>query len=51
MGGSTIRLAVEALKLFLYSLPPESRFNIVSFGSEYEMMFETTAIYTDETLN
>lgn len=40
MYGSSIKLAIESLKLFLYSLPYGCRFNIVSFGSDYEFMFE-----------
>jgi uncharacterized protein with von Willebrand factor type A (vWA) domain len=35
MYGQTIKLAVEALKLFLHSLPVGCRFNVLSFGSNY----------------
>lgn len=51
MYGSTIRLAVEALKLFLYSLPSGCKFNVVSFGSGFEFMFKKSVEYTDENLN
>jgi uncharacterized protein with von Willebrand factor type A (vWA) domain len=51
MYGSTIKLAVEALKLFLYSLPSGSRFNVVSFGSEYSFMFEKSVEYNDSNLD
>lgn len=51
MYGSTIRLAVEALKLFLYSLPSGCKFNIVSFGSDFEFMFNQGVEYNDENLN
>jgi hypothetical protein len=49
MSGSPIRLAVEALKLFLYSLPIGSKFNVVSYGSEYTKLFEQSMSYNDET--
>ena len=39
MGGERIREAKNALILFLQSLPPNSLFQIVSFGSEHENMF------------
>jgi Mg-chelatase subunit ChlD len=35
MSGQRINLAVGALKLFLHSLPIGSKFNIVSFGSNF----------------
>lgn len=35
MGGNRITTTVEALKLFLYSLPPESMFEIISYGTDY----------------
>ena len=47
----TIKLACEALKLFLYSLPTGSRFNVCSYGSVYEFMFEERSVeYNDENL-
>jgi uncharacterized protein with von Willebrand factor type A (vWA) domain len=51
MYGSTIKLAIEALKLFLYSLPSGSRFNVVSFGSEYSFMFDNSVEYNDSNLD
>lgn len=35
MTGDRISLAVEALKLFVHSIPYGSKFNIVSYGSNY----------------
>ncbi|OMJ93221.1 hypothetical protein SteCoe_3795 [Stentor coeruleus] len=39
MSGSRMNIAKEAALLFLKSLPVNSRFNVVSFGSGYQMMF------------
>ena len=47
----TIELAREALTLFLYSLPAGSRFNVCSYGTQYEFMFQERSVdYTDENL-
>lgn len=35
MAGGRINKALEALKLFIKSLPPKSLFNVISFGSRY----------------
>jgi hypothetical protein len=40
MSGPPIQLAIEALKLFLHSLPIGSKFNIVSFGSDHKKLFK-----------
>ena len=48
---NTIKLARQALVLFLYSLPAGSRFNICSYGSKHKFMFSERSVdYNDETL-
>jgi uncharacterized protein with von Willebrand factor type A (vWA) domain len=39
MSGTRMKMAKEALILFLKSLPQQCYFNIISFGSTYESMF------------
>lgn len=39
MSGTPMKLAVEALILFLHSLPIGSKFNVVSYGSDYVKLF------------
>ena len=50
MSGNRMELAKEALILFIRSLPPDSLFNIVSFGSSYELMFDQSMKYDDNTM-
>ncbi|RXG70996.1 von Willebrand factor A domain-containing protein 5A [Armadillidium vulgare] len=51
MEGSKIVKAKNTLLLFLKSLPPGCRFNIVSFGSDFETLFESSSErYTESTL-
>jgi len=50
MSGSPIELAVGALKLFLHSLPIGSKFNVVSFGSEFEKLFPDSVDYNEKNL-
>jgi len=50
MTGRPMETAKSALILFLHSLPPESKFNVISFGSDYDMMFEYPESYTQENL-
>ena len=46
MSGTPMNLAVKALKVFLHSLPLGCRFNVFSFGSDYETLFEESVEYT-----
>jgi len=39
-GEKAIKTAKEALKLFLHSLPEGSMFNVISFGTSFEFLFE-----------
>ena len=48
MGGSRIEKAKEALILFIKSLPQNSFFNVVSFGSSSETMFPKSVQYSDK---
>jgi cobalamin biosynthesis protein CobT len=50
MQGEKIKLAIGALKLFLHSLPIGSKFNIVSFGTEFNMVFTESVLYNEENL-
>eukprot|EP00347_Sterkiella_histriomuscorum_P017977 403347255 len=50
MSGKRIKLAVQALQLFLHSLPMGCKFNVVSFGSNYTKLFEESQEYDDESL-
>lgn len=50
MGGERIRLAVAALKVFMHSLPMGCYFNIFSFGSKFEYLFEESMLYSQESL-
>jgi uncharacterized protein with von Willebrand factor type A (vWA) domain len=47
----SIILARQALKLFLYSLPVGSKFNIISYGSSFDSLFPESVEYTEETLS
>ncbi|CDW72317.1 UNKNOWN [Stylonychia lemnae] len=51
MQGQSIHLAVQALQLFLHSLPMGCKFNVVSFGSDFELLFETSQIYDESTFD
>lgn len=49
-GQGAIVLAQAALRLFLHSLPEESKFNIIQFGSSFRSTFEQSVEYNEETL-
>ncbi|KAL4484464.1 hypothetical protein ABPG74_019641 [Tetrahymena malaccensis] len=50
MSGQPIQKACEALILFLKSLPTDSYFNVVSFGSSYQKLFESSIKYDTKSL-
>ncbi len=47
MEGVRIRQAKLALLIFLKSLPVGSYFNVISFGSSFTQLFETSQPYED----
>ncbi|RHZ82643.1 hypothetical protein Glove_106g24 [Diversispora epigaea] len=49
MDGDPIKKAGEALELILRSLPEDSIFNVVSFGSNFTSLFPESKPYTEET--
>ena len=40
--------AKDALILFIKSLPQDTYFNVVSFGTNFEFLFPESVIYNDE---
>ncbi|CAD8114405.1 unnamed protein product [Paramecium sonneborni] len=51
MRGERIKKAKQSLILFLKSLPEDSLFNIISFGSNAVKMFDTSQSYNQNSLN
>ena len=52
MWGERIEMAKESLIYFLKSLPnTQSKFNIISFGSTYEIIFDDFVDITEENIN
>ena len=50
MSGGRIKMAKQSLFYFLKSLPENSKFNIISFGSDYELLFENNLPVNNENL-
>ena len=50
MMGSSIQLAKEAINILLHSLPASVHFNIIRFGSSYQMLFPESRKYSDQSL-
>lgn len=50
MDGIRIQNAIAALEIFLRSLPEDSYFNVVSFGSNFEFLFKNSMKNTRNTL-
>ena len=50
MSGQSISLAKEALQVFLHSLPVNSFFNIIIFGSSYQVLYHESRHYDDKSL-
>ena len=51
MEGNRIKKATEALILFIKSLPTDSYFNVVSFGSNYQSLFPSSVQYSDKWIS
>ena len=51
MLGKRMYLALEALKLFLHSIPFGSKFNIISYGEDYRFLFPKSMNNTDDVLD
>lgn len=50
--GKRIEMAKQALIFFIQSLPEGSKFNIVSYGNDYELMFELGSVdFVDENIS
>jgi len=47
MSGSRMRTANEALLMFMKSLPEDSLFNIISFGTSHKFMFSESKPYEE----
>jgi len=48
--GSRVEAAKQSLILFLKSLPENSIYNIISFGSKFERMYKTSIAYNDQNI-
>jgi hypothetical protein len=50
MKGDKMEHAIKTLKLFLLSITQSDMFNIISFGTDYKVMFDEHVYYSDETI-
>lgn len=50
MGGKRIEKAKEALVLFIKSLPKDTFFNVVSFGSSSQKLFPDSQRYDNKSI-
>lgn len=51
MSGSRMTLVIQALKVFLKSLPVGVKFNICSFGSRHSFLWKKSVTYSQSTLD
>jgi uncharacterized protein with von Willebrand factor type A (vWA) domain len=50
MSGAPMETTKDALKLFLRSLPADSKFNIISFGNRFEFAYPTSQFNNNKNL-
>lgn len=50
MGGKPIKMAAEAVMIGLQSMPSGSFFNVVSFGSDFKLMFPESVEANQENI-
>ena len=50
MGGGRIRAALAALELFIRSITQNSKFNVISFGSTYQLLYEKSVEYNNANM-
>lgn len=50
-GSNRIDTAKEALSLFIRSLPKDSKFSVISFGSHFDSLMPQVMSFDDESKN